>query len=117
MLVVGAGVWVVLGGDEGCGEHGVFEAVVAASGFAGHGAASGLPVDGGEPGVGGEAAAVGESVGVADLSEGSGSGSRAEPAQAGEDFSQRVVHERCFDVGGEVVGGGRRSGRGRWRVR
>ena len=39
----------------------------------------------------GEAAAVGESVGVADLSEGAGAGSRAEPAQAGEDFSQRVV--------------------------
>ena len=40
MLVVGAGVWVVLGGDEGGGEHGVFEAVVAASGFADRGAAA-----------------------------------------------------------------------------
>ena len=116
MLVVGAGVWVVLGGDEGCGEQGVLEAVVAASGFAGHGAASGLPVDGGEPGVGGEAAAVGEAVRIADLSEGPGAGSRAEPAQAGEDFSQRVLHERCFDVGGEVV---RRAQirSSRWRAR
>ena len=87
MLVVGAGVWVVLGGDEGCGEQGVLEAVVAASGFAGHGAASGLPVDGGEPGVGGEAAAVGEAVGSPISARVRASGSRAEPAQAGEDFS------------------------------
>ena len=36
---VGAGVWVVLGGDEGYGEQGVLEAVVAASGFANHSAA------------------------------------------------------------------------------
>ena len=35
LLVVGAGVGVVLGGDEGCLEHGVFESVVAASGFSG----------------------------------------------------------------------------------
>ena len=38
LLVVGAGVGVVLGGDEGCLEHGVFESVVAASGFSGGGA-------------------------------------------------------------------------------
>ena len=38
-LVVGAGVGVVLGGDERRGEHGVLEAVVAASGYAGRRAA------------------------------------------------------------------------------
>ena len=39
-LVVGAGVGVVLGGDEGRGEEGVLESVVAASGFAGRRAAA-----------------------------------------------------------------------------
>ena len=37
-LVESTGVGVVSSGDEGGGEHGVFEAVVAASGFAGCGA-------------------------------------------------------------------------------